>query len=102
MNYFLDTSALVKLYHTEKGSEYLDTELSKHQDELIQQAMNALHTTLDPVEVERFIALLSREKFDYTEWRKNLWTDETIDSLSQKAQAYYEQRHPAKNATDSS
>jgi uncharacterized protein YutE (UPF0331/DUF86 family) len=37
---------------------------------------------------ERFIALLHRQPSDYTEWRKNLWKDGTIDELSKKAQAF--------------
>lgn len=59
---------------------------------IMQQAMQALHTTLTTVEIERFIVLLNREKFDYTQWREQLWQNETVDSLSQKAQAYYEQQ----------
>ncbi len=35
MNYFFDTSALVKLYHAETGSERLETELSRFADDLI-------------------------------------------------------------------
>ena len=33
------------------------------------------------VEMERFIMLLNRDTFDYTEWRKdNLFQGETVDS----------------------
>jgi len=35
MNYFFDTSALVKLYHTEQGSERLEAELSRFENDLI-------------------------------------------------------------------
>ncbi|MEM1010404.1 MAG: hypothetical protein AAGJ35_15530, partial [Myxococcota bacterium] len=91
-------------YNQSSQPSHIDrsTKSMKTDTMIMQQAMNALHTSLDPVGVERFIALLSREKFDYTQWHENLWTDETIDSLSQKAQAYYEQRHPEKNAAASS
>lgn len=41
--------------------------------------------TLGPVEAERFIALINRERFDYTEWRKTQWLDETVASLAEKA-----------------
>jgi hypothetical protein len=30
--------------------------------------------------------LIKRDKFDYTQWQKNLWQNETVDSLSAKAQ----------------
>ncbi len=63
---------------------------------IIQEAMKALHATLTPVEIERFIVMLNREQFDYTQWRENLWQDETLESLSCKAQAYYENTHAKK------
>ena len=42
------------------------------------------------VNAERFIALMNREPFDYTEWRReNLFVGETVDSLMDKAKAMY-------------
>jgi hypothetical protein len=49
--------------------------------------MRALDDALGPVEAERFITLLNREKLDYTEWRKQQWLDETVASLAEKARA---------------
>jgi len=37
------------------------------------------------VETERFISLIIKEHFDYTEWQKNLFEDMTIEELSEKA-----------------
>ena len=37
------------------------------------------------VQTERFIFLVNREKFDYTEWRRDLFEDMTIEELSEKA-----------------
>ena len=34
---------------------------------------NAIFKSLDLVEAERFVVLLKRDDFDYTEWRKDLW-----------------------------
>ncbi|PKL18237.1 MAG: hypothetical protein CVV49_07205, partial [Spirochaetae bacterium HGW-Spirochaetae-5] len=48
----------------------------------------ALFEKLDIVEAERFIALIKREDFDYTKWRKDLWEDMTVDELSSKAMEY--------------
>ena len=42
------------------------------------------------VEAERFIALINRERFDYTEWRKNQWQDETVESLATRARTLRE------------
>lgn len=49
----------------------------------------AIFENLDIVEAERFIALIKRDNFDYTEWRKNLWEDTSIEELSKKAMNYY-------------
>jgi hypothetical protein len=37
------------------------------------------------VEAERFIALIQREKFDYTQWRQNLFADLSGEELSRRA-----------------
>ena len=57
---------------------------------IINEAMSALNAVLNPVEIEKFITLINREKFDYTVWRENLWKNETLESLSHKAQTFYE------------
>ena len=43
---------------------------------------------LGDVEMEKFIALIQREPFDYTEWRKDLGGDLSIEEISRKAMAY--------------
>lgn len=37
------------------------------------------------VEAERFIALIQREPFDYTKWRKNIDDDLSIEEISANA-----------------
>ena len=44
-------------------------------------AMNLLIKGLGEVETERFIYLIKRENFDYTEWQRDLWNDLTIDEV---------------------
>lgn len=58
-----------------------DTEIKK-------DAFQALATKLNPVEVERFVAIINREKFDYTKWRQGLFEDMSIDEISAAAQKY--------------
>lgn len=53
-----------------------------------QEGFQALKSKLDTVEVERFIVLINREKFDYTKWRKNLFENMTIDEIADKAGKY--------------
>lgn len=47
----------------------------------------ALVEALGNVDAERFVALINRERFDYTEWRKTQWRSETVASLASKARA---------------
>ena len=53
-----------------------------------QEGFSALLRFLDVLEAERFIALLHRQPSDYTEWRKNLWEDSTVEELSKRAQDF--------------
>lgn len=40
---------------------------------------------LGDIEMERFIALIQREPFDYTKWRQNSDADESLEDISRKA-----------------
>ena len=54
------------------------------------KAMDVLVKTLGVVETERFIALVLREPFDYTEWRRdNLVDDITVSELNRQATEYW-------------
>ena len=44
-------------------------------------AMNLLMKGLGEVETERFIYLVKRERFDYTEWQRDLWDEKTIEEV---------------------
>jgi len=52
------------------------------------EGMRVLTERLGPVDAEKFIVLLRREPFDYTEWRQDLFKDMTLDEFLQKANAY--------------
>jgi hypothetical protein len=53
--------------------------------EIRHEGVAMLIKNLGPVEAERFIALINRERFDYTEWRRNQWLGETVASLAETA-----------------
>jgi hypothetical protein len=57
------------------------------------EGFQALSKKLDLVEAERFIVLIKRENFDYTEWRKDLWEDMGIEELSAKAMKHYKSKN---------
>lgn len=50
--------------------------------------LQTLVANLGLVEAERFIALLSREPFNYTEWRKTGLPDMDLRELSKAANQY--------------
>ena len=58
--------------------------------EIRQEGMKALIQVLGTVEAERFIATLSRERFDYTEWRKTHLPEMDVETLSKTAVRYAE------------
>jgi hypothetical protein len=59
-------------------------------NELRISGFTVLVQTFGDVNAERFIALMNREPFDYTEWRReNLFVGETVDSLMDKAKTMY-------------
>ena len=47
--------------------------------------VRALVAALGDVQAEKFIALIQREPFDYTQWQQTLWPDRTIEEISQAA-----------------
>lgn len=53
--------------------------------EIRQQGLGALVAALGEVNAERFIALLNREPFDYTEWQKKIFSELDIASISKIA-----------------
>jgi hypothetical protein len=52
------------------------------------QAFEILNRYLGMVESERFIALIQREKFDYTKWRETIFEDLTGEEISKKAMEF--------------
>lgn len=56
--------------------------------EIKQNGIKTLINNLGLVEAERFIALIQREPFDYTKWRKKLWKDKSVRDLSHDAMKY--------------
>ena len=57
----------------------------KTDSEIRAEGMAALVAALGSVEAERFVASLSRERFDYTEWRRRHLPQLTVAELSERA-----------------
>lgn len=61
--------------------------------EILDRGISCLLETLGAVETERFISVIMREKFDYTEWRKQYFDDMSADEFN-KAAVAYAKTHP--------
>ena len=53
------------------------------------EGMKVLIDKLGHVEAERFISLIIREPFDYTEWQKDLFDNMSVQELSSLAMKEY-------------
>ena len=53
--------------------------------ELRMKGLSILSQTIGKVEAERFISLMIRDPFDYTQWQKDLWDDVSLEQLSKNA-----------------
>jgi len=49
------------------------------------EVMNLLMRTFGLVDTERFISMMKCDTFDYTEWRRGLWNDMTIEEVFAEA-----------------
>jgi len=50
------------------------------------EGMNLLTKNLGLIEAERFIMLLQKEAFDYTQWQENLLEDMSINAIYNNAE----------------
>ena len=55
--------------------------------EIKTRGFEVLSQYLGDVEAERFIALIQREPFDYTQWRRQLDQEISIQQISDRAMA---------------
>ena len=48
------------------------------------EGLDALKSKIDPVELEKFLMIIRRDVFDYTEWQRNLWQNKTVQEIFEK------------------
>jgi len=53
----------------------------------------ALVEALGDVQAEKFVALMRREPFNYTQWHRILWPEKTVDEISEAAMKLRHQTH---------
>lgn len=71
----------------------MGTNIVQKPDSVIKwEGMKILLDGLGKVDAERFISLVMKEPFDYTEWQQTLFEEMSLDELSQKAMECYEKK----------
>lgn len=60
---------------------------------LMEKGMRCLKEGLGDIESEEFIALVMRERFDYTKWRENLFDGMSVQEINEAA-IEYERQNP--------
>lgn len=64
--------------------------------ELRVDGLRALAEALGAVEAERFVTLMLREPFDYTQWQRDLWPNKTVEEISMAAMEFRNTRTNAR------
>ncbi|MCL2157491.1 MAG: hypothetical protein FWH54_05670 [Methanobrevibacter sp.] len=61
----------------------------KSEAELRSEVMKSLKENFGLVDTERFIDIIKKDDFDYTEWQGDLWKDKTTSEIHDEAKQYY-------------
>ena len=56
--------------------------------EIRKKGLKILIDALGNVNAEKFISLIIKEPFDYTEWQSTLWNDQSVNQISESAMHY--------------
>jgi len=56
------------------------------------EGMKALRDNPGIIEAERFITLIRKEPFNYTEWQRDLWKDQNVDEIFNKARDFHDKK----------
>jgi len=62
---------------------------------LKRKGLDVLSDALGLVDAERFISLVLREPFDYTEWQRDLYRDVPLDDFCRAVKTFRETRCPS-------
>ncbi len=62
--------------------------------EICDEGLKILFSGMDSLEVEKFIILIKQDKFDYTEWRKTLWENQSLEEICTKGNDFSRKIRP--------
>ena len=57
-------------------------------EEIKKKGFKVLIEKLGDVDAEKFIRLITKDPFDYTQWQSTLWKDESVKQISERAMRY--------------
>ena len=57
------------------------------------EAIDLLLKTFGVLETERFITSIKNNNFNYTEWRKSLWKDKSINEIHNMATEFEKEKY---------
>ena len=93
MRIYLDMCCYNRPYDPQDQLTYSIESIEKNTFELADAGMACLTEKFGPVGAEAFIALVLREKLDYTKWRKTYYGGMNPGEFHEKALAYAKE-HP--------
>jgi len=64
----------------------------KNETVLRVEAMDILVKKLGLVDAERFIDIIKKDNFNYTQWRKTLWKDKALTQIYEEAEESYKEK----------
>lgn len=67
--------------------------------EIMDKGINCLLEKLGVIETERFISVINREKFDYTEWQRQRFDNMSSDEFNEAA-VVYSKENPFRKKTE--
>ena len=69
----------------------------KTETQIRYEGLDALVKQLGMIDAERFISVILRERFDYTEWQRHLWENDSLETIYQRAAARWEAHERAES-----
>ncbi len=67
-----------------------DPSMMKTEIQIRDEGLYALVKQLGMIDAERFISLILRDRFDYTEWQRHLWENDSLETIYERAAAGWE------------
>lgn len=64
---------------------------------ILKKGYETLFNALGAVDAEKFIALVNKDKFDYTKWQENLWKEKSVNELYEESRKWYDNNQPTRS-----